>query len=266
MKPADNLKVISMWSAPRSLSTVLLYSFAQHTRCQHFDEPFLWPYLKSADHFEIEGVEQHLTSDLVDPSKQYASLFSPQRGRDFHYIKNMAYQWMDLDDTWQDAFTHGFLIREPKKMLVSYLKNCASCCAEDFALDKLWSIYQRALESGQRPPIVDADDLLKEPELMLKALCETFEMPFEKEMLHWEPGPLEGDFLLETGWYRDILKSTGYRKYEPEKAPIVLVACVHSICDEMQPFYDKLYDRRLTLGETRAIPVDMPPVVGRSNC
>lgn len=257
MKPADNVKVISMWSAPRSLSTVLLYSFAQHSRCQHFDEPFLWPYLKSADHFEIKGVEQHLTSDSVDPHKQYASLFSPQTRSDFHYVKNMAYQWLNLDETWQDAFTHGFLIRDPRKMLVSYLKNCSSCCAEDFALDKLWSIYQRAIKLGGRAPIVDADDLLQDPELILKALCYIFGIPFEKTMLHWEPGPLEGDVLLETSWYRDVLNSQGYKKYEPEQAPIVLNAYEQSVCDKMQPFYDKLHERRLTLENASIIVTQM---------
>ncbi len=245
-KPEDIPKVISLWSAPRSLSTVLLYSFAQNTNCQYFDEPFLLPYLKAAGNFELEGVEKYFDTDLADREKQYASLFSTDSGKRFHYVKNMAFQWVGMDNLWLDNLTHGFLIRDPQKMVASYLRNCSECCAEDFALDKLWEIYQRAVELGQNPPVIDAVDLLKNPELTLKSLCGIFGMQFEERMLFWEAGPLRGNITLPGTWYDDVLKSTGYKEYDPKGECVVLDARYQSVVDKMQPFYDLLYQRRLT--------------------
>ena len=256
METATRPKIISMWSAPRSLSTVLLYAFAQHPQCRYFDEPFLWHYLKNAERFELRGVEPYLESDLADAKKQYASLFTYEPGKDFHYVKNMAYQWTDLDDEWMDPFTHAFLIRNPEKMVASYLKNCASCRADDFALDQLWKIYQRALAQGQPAPVIDADDLLNHPEPMLRALCRICGISFENKMLSWPPGPLPGNITLPGSWYNDIMKSTGFRQPAPSPAPLQLDRRHRAVVNQMSPFYEQLWNRRLTPQNTEQVLSD----------
>jgi hypothetical protein len=246
MERASRPKIISMWSAPRSLSTVLLYSFAQHSRCRYFDEPFLWHYLKTAESFDLQGVKPYLESDLADAEKQYASLFTCEPGKTFDYVKNMAYQWKNLDETWPDRFTNAFLIRSPEKMVASYLKNCATCCADDFALDKLWEIYQRTEAQGQPAPVIDADDLLNHPELILKALCRLFGIHFEETMLNWQPGPLPGNITLPGTWYDDVMESTGFRKPASSTAPVQLDRRHRTVADQMKPLYEKLHNKRLT--------------------
>jgi len=243
-----------MWSAPRSLSTVLLYSFAQHSQCAYFDEPFLLSYLKKYNPLGLEGASQYFNSDLADSEVRYASLFLPTPGKPFRYVKNMAFQWIGMNDSWQDSMIHGFLIREPKKMIASYLRICSSCSAADFALDKLWEIYGRANSSGQKPPpVIDADDLLKNPEIFLRALCKIFEMPFESNMLEWEAGPLEGALDLPTTWYADVLSSTCYKAHDPKREFIDLAPEYQSVADEMLPYYENFYQRRLTLEKAKQL-------------
>ena len=258
MKTPSCPKVISMWSAPRSLSTVLLYSFAQHPDCRYFDEPFLWHYLKNANDFEMTGVETYLQSDLADAEKQYASLFKQEPGKSFHYVKNMACQWRGLNETWMDRFTHAFLIRSPEKMVASYLKNCATCCADDFALDKLWKIYQRAETQGQPAPVIDADDLLKNPELILRSLCRRFEILFYECMLSWKAGNLPGNkwFSDDMPWYGEVLQSTGFLKYDPGRKTAEIDARFRGVVDQIQPWYDALYSRRITIQDAEEIVSD----------
>jgi len=235
-----------MWSAPRSLSTVLLYSFAQHPDCQYFDEPFLWPYLKSQKNYELKGTEPYLQSELADAQKQLNTLLTPTPGKTVHYVKNMAYQWGGLPNEWMDHFTHAFLIRSPEKTVASYLKNCTGCRMEDFALDKLWDIYQRAEAQGQLVPVIDADDLLDNPELFLRALCLLFDIPFATEMLNWRPGPLPGNITLPGSWYDDVMNSSGFRQPAPQKTHVQLDAPCRAVVNQMNPFYERLHRKRLT--------------------
>ena len=46
-----------------------------------------------------------------------------------------------------------------------------------------------ALSSGDAPPVVLAEDLQRDPEGTLRALCAALDMPFDSEMLTWTPGP-----------------------------------------------------------------------------
>lgn len=244
-----------MWSAPRSLSTVLLYAFAQHPDCFYFDEPFLWSYLKRNQNFELEGIEPYLQSELADAEKQYAALFA-DHGKPVHYIKNMAYQCDDPDAIRLDCFTHGFLIRSPEKIVASYLKNCSECSGGDFALNKLWRIYQRVKAQGEPAPVIDADDLLKNPELMLKALCRIFAIPFTPAMLRWEPGPLKGNITLPGTWYDEVKKSTGFRNHTTQHKTMKIDSRHQLIVDQMLPFYEKLYPQRLTIEKAEQITLE----------
>ena len=72
-------------------------------------------------------------------------------------------------------------------------------------------------------------------------------------MLRWQAGPLEGDFILSGTWYEDVLKSTGYKKYDPGKACAPIDARYQPVLDEMQIFYDRLYSRKITLEEADKI-------------
>lgn len=46
MSCESNRKIIHAWSGPRSLSTAIMYSFAQRADCKVFDEPLYPQHLK----------------------------------------------------------------------------------------------------------------------------------------------------------------------------------------------------------------------------
>lgn len=59
--------------------------------------------------------------------------------------------------------------------------------------------------------MVLSDDLVREPEGMLRALCAALELPFDPAMLTWPAGPKPYDGCWAPWWYTQTHKSTGGR-------------------------------------------------------
>mmetsp|Transcript_17713 Transcript_17713/g.20083 ORF Transcript_17713/g.20083 Transcript_17713/m.20083 type:complete len:257 (+) Transcript_17713:97-867(+) len=237
--------VISMWSAPRSLSTVLYFSFGQHSDCKVFDEPLLFYFFKKIN-FCRPGIEQYVDSEESEKETHLRNIFHTDHGKQFHYIKNMCFQWIDIEDQYFAKMKHCFLIREPKRMVASFLKH-RECSAEDFAYDKMWKFYEEAVALGQTPVVVDSDEIAKDPKTMLAAFCKLNGMPFEENMLTWEPGAREEQIILPDTWYGEALKSTGFKTVTGDLKPVDIDARFQHVIDEMQPFYDRLVANSLTL-------------------
>ena len=59
------------------------------------------------------------------------------------------------------------------------------------------------------PPVVLSDDLVRDPEGMLRALCAALSLPFDPAMLSWPAGPKPYDGPWAPWWYGQTHKSTG---------------------------------------------------------
>jgi hypothetical protein len=46
---------------------------------------------------------------------------------------------------------------------------------------------------NKNPIVIDSDDILTNPEQMLKLLCEKLGIRFDNQMLRWKKGPRETD-------------------------------------------------------------------------
>ena len=69
------------------------------------------------------------------------------------------------------GFTHAFLIREPERMIASYLRKREAAAFEDFGLDRQADFFEREADRlGHAPPVVDANDVLADPEGVLSQL------------------------------------------------------------------------------------------------
>ena len=62
------------------------------------------------------------------------------------------------------GFTHAFLIREPERMIASYLRKREAAAFEHFGLDRQAEFFEREADRlGHAPPVIDANDVLAEP-------------------------------------------------------------------------------------------------------
>ena len=157
-------------------------------------------------------------------------------GKTIFYQKHMAHHLLsNIDDDWLDQLTHCFLIREPREMLTSLLEFIPRPVITDTGLPQQLRIFQRVQQrTGREPPVLDAQDVLANPEVMLRSCCRMLEVPFQPAMLSWPAGRRATDGIWAKYWYDKVEKTTSFGPYRPkeETVPEPLLALL-SECEEL---------------------------------
>jgi len=133
---------------------------------------------------------------------------------------------------------HAFLIRDPRRLLVSYAKVRDQPTLADLGLEQQVALFRRF--GG---PVVDSDDLLRDPEGKLRALCAALDVPFDPAMLSWPAGPRDSDGVWAPHWYAGVEASTGFGPYR--EPPSELSAHLQDLAERCRPYYDELASRRI---------------------
>ena len=142
------------------------------------------------------------------------------------------------------GFTHAFLIREPERMIASYLRKREAAAFENFGMDRQAEFFEREADRlGAAPPVIDANDVLANPESVLSQLCAALEIPWDPAMLGWGPGRRDTDGPWAPHWYGAVEKSTGFGP--PETDAVELPADAQRVADRCRPYYEQLAVHRL---------------------
>jgi Sulfotransferase domain len=236
---------IAMWSGPRNLSTAMMRSFGSRADTFVSDEPFYGCFLETsgADHPMRDEVIASMDCDWR--SVMTALSGEPPDGAPVWYQKHMWHHMVGpigYDDF--AGFTHAFLIREPERMIASYLRKRESAAFEDFGLERQAEFFEREAERlGAAPPVIDANDVLADPEGVLSELCGALAIPWDPPMLSWPPGRRETDGVWAAHWYNAVEKSTGFGP--PETEPVELPAEAQRLADRCRPYYERLAAHRI---------------------
>lgn len=230
---------IAMWSGPRNISTAMMRSFSSRNDCQVTDEPFYGAYLKSTG--EPHAMAAEIISDMdVDWQSVAATMRGPiPGGRAVWYQKHMSHHMegpISVDD-FPDHY-HIFLVRDPDLMVASYRQKNDLRNANQLGFERLVEYHDRISEKMGRPaPVVDSNRLLVNPELGLRALCETIGIVWDPAMLSWPKGPHPSDGIWASHWYNAVWNSTSFGK---PTAPSELTVHERQIADQCRPHYDAL--------------------------
>jgi hypothetical protein len=248
---------IAMWSGPRNLSTALMRSFGNRADTFVSDEPYYGAFLKTsgAPHPMRDEVIAAMETDwraiagtLAGPTPGGASVWY-QKHMWHHMVGPVGYA--DFA-----GFTHAFLIRDPVRMIGSYLRKREAAAFEDFGLDRQADFFAREADRlGAAPPVVDADDILADPAGTLAALCARLGIPFDPAMLLWPPGRRATDGPWAPHWYQAVEASTGFGPPEPPADPAELPDVARRLAERCRSYYQRLAGHRI-----RAARVD--PVGG----
>ena len=209
------------------------------------DEPF-YAYYLSATGEDHPGADEVIVSGETDWRKVIAQLTGPvPNGKRIFFQKQMAHHLLaEVDREWLGAVTNCFLIREPREVIASYVKK-----REDPALQDLGFVQQAEIfdfvrvRTSSIPPIVDAKDVLENPERMLRLLCEAVGVEFSESMLSWPPGMRETDGVWAKHWYGEVAKTTSFQPYRPRHAKVP--AHLHEIHECCSKCYERLHEYRL---------------------
>lgn len=218
-----------------------MYSFAQRSDTRVMDEPFYGYYLNltGANHpgrQKIIDSQPKTVSDVRNWIEHTASQ------HDVVFIKNMAHHLINMEVAFLDEYQNVFLVRDPKELIASFAKVIDSPTMKDIGIARQHELYQ-FLSEMQKCPVIDSGELLKNPERILRKLCEEIGISFEKPMLHWPPKALKEDGVWARYWYKGVHTSTGFSKAQKEESPLP------DHCQELYqaslPYYQEMYARAL---------------------
>lgn len=235
---------IAMWSGPRNISTAMMRAFGNRGDCSVVDEPFYAHYLAQSG-LDHPGRDEIVERGETDWRRVVDALTGPvPHDRPVFYQKHMTHHMLPhIGHDWFDRVEHVFLIRDPREVLISYLKSRPHATAADIGVLQQADLYDEVTASRGAPPVIDADEFLKRPEAHLRALCAQLGIAFTQRMLNWPAGPRDSDGIWAPFWYDAVLKSTGF---EPWRERDLAVADAHrDVIDACMPSYRRLFDRRL---------------------
>lgn len=212
------------------------------------DEPFYALYLKRTGKSH-PGSAEVIAQGETDWRMVVQNLISPTwdagKTPSFFYQKQMTHHLLpEIDREWLGSVTNCFLIRDPREVILSYIKRNGDPAAEDLGFPQQAAIFDRLCQQGvSKPPVIDARDVLRNPERMMRLLCQSLGIEFDSAMLSWPPGLRDSDGVWAKYWYGDVLKSTSFQPYQEKRESLPgRLAKVYAECREC---YEILYKYRL---------------------
>lgn len=216
-------KILCLWSGPRNISTAMMRSFGSQSDVTCWDEPFFAAYLDQTG-LAHPGRDETLAACETDPARVVERILAPVKTR-YHFQKHMAHHMIDdMPMDWTAQARHVLLLRHPARVIASYAKGRPDFIADDLGFARLRSLHTQLSEiTGRTPLVVDSDDILARPRIVLKTICEDgFDIPFNRTMLKWHDGPRDHDGPWAPYWYDSVYRSFGFADAPgalPEVAP-----------------------------------------------
>jgi sulfotransferase family protein len=236
---------IAMWSGPRNISTAMMRAWGNRDDTIVIDEPFYAFYLKATG-TQHPGADEVIATGETDWRKVVAHLTEPiPNGKQIFFQKQMTHHFLpEVDREWLGAVTNCFLIRDPSEVIRSYIKK-----REDPALEDLGFVQQAEIfdfvrtQANATPPVIDAKDVLQNPERTLRLLCEAVGVEFSELMLSWPAGLRDTDGIWAKHWYGEVAKTTSFQPYRPKH--IEVPQRLREIYERCRDCYQALHKHQL---------------------
>jgi hypothetical protein len=233
---------IAMWSGPRNISTAMMRAWESRADTTVMDEPFYAAYLAST------GLPHPMAAEVIaaHPTDWEAIAQDCATRADVPIIfqKHMCQHMIGRAPLgWMAECRHAFLIRPPDEVAASFRDKWQGMQACDLGFARQVELFEhvRAL-TGRTPPVVEARDVLADPEGMLRALCDALGVAFDRAMLAWAPGSRPTDGVWAAHWYGAVRRSTGFAPPRPSRPP---PEGLRPVVEECRPHYEALAAARL---------------------
>lgn len=202
---------IAMWSGPRNLSTAMMYSFGARSDFAVVDEPFYAAYLSKTglDHPMRDAI---IGSQSIDAAQVVDQLLGPvPDGKPNSYQKHMSQHMIPgTPRDWVTQLTNVFLIRHPARVAASFSAKYDNPTLADIGFVQQVELYHQLDAAGANPVVIDSFDIRKDPESMLRRLCDAIGLDWYPAMLSWPAGGHPSDGVWASHWYASVHGSTGF--------------------------------------------------------
>lgn len=228
----DGIKRICLWSGPRNISTALMYSFAQRSDTRVYDEPLYAYYLNNTSADTYHPGAKDVLSSMENDGNKVVDMMMGDHDKPVVFFKNMTHHLLDLDRSFMKDTINVILTRDPVDMLPSFAKVIESPTMVDVGYALHTELIQYLSNMNIKPIVLDSKNVLLNPRKVLTELCKLAGIPFDKNMLKWEPGARPEDGVWAKYWYKNVHTSAGFQEYKfksepfPEKLNPLLKDCM----------------------------------------
>jgi hypothetical protein len=237
---------IAMWSGPRNISTAMMRAWGNRADTAVIDEPFYAFYLHATDK-KHPGAREVIDQGETDWRKIIAHLTNQPipGGKRIYFQKQMTHHLLpEIGRQWIVDLTNCFLIRDPREVILSYIKKNPEPMLEDLGFVQQQKIFDFVRDQTDSiPAIIDAKDVLRDPEHTLHLLCHTIGVEFDSAMLSWPAGLRDTDGIWAKYWYDDVVRSTSFQPYKPREG--IIPDRLREIHEQCRECYERLYQHRL---------------------
>lgn len=238
---------VNSWSGPRNISTALMRSFSNRSDTRALDEPLYGPYLATT------GAPHPGRDELIEELETNARMIIDEVilgpcDRPVLFMKQMVHHLTpDLDLGFLDHCVNVLLIRDPAEVISSLVNQLPEPTMRDVGLERQVHLFRDLQDRGQEPPVIDARQLLSNPEHVLAVLCERIGLPWDRSMLSWPAGPRPEDGPWARYWYEKVERSTGFAPYRPRSTEVP-PSC-RQLLAECRTLYEELSDAAILAPE-----------------
>ena len=236
-------KIICLWSCPRNISTALMYSFGNREDTEIYDEALYGYYLHKTG-LKHPGYNDVINNMEINSEKVINQIIlRPKKNINFH--KLMTHFLIDLDLNFLKKVNNVIFIRNPKEIINSYNKVIPNPTILDIGVKKQYELYNHLIEANNTPIVLDSSILLKNPEEILKILCNKLDISYSNKMLKWSKGPKKADGIWAKYWYKNVHMSNGFHNYKTKE--IKLSPKNERLAKDCEKYYNFLFSKSITI-------------------
>ena len=227
-----------MWSGPRNLSTALMRSFENRSDTEVWDEPLYAYYLKETkiNHPMSKKIIKTYNTDI----NELITKMTKKKDNKIFYLKQMTHHLVDNTPIdWIKNCKNCLLIRDPKKVILSYIKNNELKNSNDIGYPSQYKIFEYLQKINSKIIIINSDDLINDTTKTLVLLCKRLNIDYDDSMIKWPTGSRSSDGIWGQVWYKNLVKSSSFQKEEYNHLN-TLPSKYNSIYEECKKIYEKL--------------------------
>ncbi len=235
---------IALWTHPRSVSTAFERYFLERGDFQVFHEEF-------AAVYQANDSREQLPHGALAPDapKDYVSIRdrmekSRQNGPIFH--KDMCYHAIgDLihDHDYLASQVNIFLVRSPEEAVLSLATIHPEVDFDCIGYAEMPILFDHVRQAiGHAPMVIDSAQLVRDPDGVLRRVCEYAGIDFDPKALNWDAA-MPPAWQTWEAWHAEAAKSTSIEV--PKKRYSVSFEShprLRAMADYCQPFYAHMQD------------------------
>lgn len=214
-------------------------SWASRSDTRVIDEPFYAHYLQQSG-YDHPGAREIIAAYETDWRQVIDQLLTNDNGKAIVYQKHMTQHMLEhIDRSWLGKLSNCFLIRDPRRMLLSFAKVIPDPRLDQTGLPQQVKLFNTVRQAtGRVPPVIAARDVLRNPEATLRRLCAALDVAFDPAMLRWRPGKHASDGIWAKHWYAGVEASTGFAPYQEDDTPVP--ANMRALLEDCQELYSQM--------------------------